>query len=693
MHGQKKTALGVTGLSLLFILLAAGCEQATSSDPESRGEGVLGRLYGVVVNSVTGQPFEGVEVALRGSAFKALTDTKGQYLIKDVPIGADYVLTYTKAPKEGEPNYRFHTKDDGTAVDPGQYKWAAPFFKYGALKAQLPQMLAEQSLGSGNGGSITMTFTNGIWVKEDGTAVQVTNGGVKDVKMNFTYRPGQGLSVTRLAPLTGGIKGTIKLFKAVYADAKNVKLDEAVPAANTEFWLKETGIGGNTYREPFKSAAEGVIVAEGLPVGVNMMFTTNGFVSDGYYYKSQAYVYNGVTNEFIAVPADFFATLKGQAQLEPVYLFAEPDYALVTAFTAGTSAAPLARDGSITLTFTKAIDPAAFSADLVYDNGPSASPSGTVPLLASWSGDYKTVTLKGGLASGASTEGFPYSANGGKPVGKLNISGKAADGSIIFAEDTNTAASVTGGLPVFTQEGLKATLDLAPTGIPTSRAVVSSSAVKLTFNKAVNPDTANFKWGTKNADYSFAPGNTSVFIWTDLLTTGTTGETLFWTVAAAADPFDDISGNSSEQFTKAPANRLLTLASTNIYANRTDSGPLSSSTEASFPLAGAITLTFTRAIPAGSKVQAALQKTNAPSSFTSSPLDVTVNWTSGAVVTITPAVHLDANSTYYLKLAISNGLEALFDGASLSGYNGTKLQWMSTARTAPSCSRRSRTTI
>ena len=43
MHRQKKTALGVTGLTLLFILLAAGlraagCEQTASTDTESRGE-------------------------------------------------------------------------------------------------------------------------------------------------------------------------------------------------------------------------------------------------------------------------------------------------------------------------------------------------------------------------------------------------------------------------------------------------------------------------------------------------------------------------------------------------------------------------------------------------------------------------------------------------------------------------------
>ncbi|MDR2482149.1 MAG: carboxypeptidase-like regulatory domain-containing protein, partial [Treponema sp.] len=111
MHGQKKTALGITGLSLLFILLAAGCEQATSSDPESRGEGVLGQLYGVVVDSVTGQPLEGVEIALRDSSFKALTDAKGAYLIKDVPPGLDYVLTYTKAGEDGKLLYRFHTVD------------------------------------------------------------------------------------------------------------------------------------------------------------------------------------------------------------------------------------------------------------------------------------------------------------------------------------------------------------------------------------------------------------------------------------------------------------------------------------------------------------------------------------------------------------------------------------------------------
>ena len=673
MQRQKKTALGVTGLTLLFILLAAGlltagCEQATDPDPVPRGEGVLGQLYGVVVDSVTGEPLEGVDVtvALRDPPLSAVTDAKGAYLIKDVPPGTNHTLIYTKA--GGAVKYRFHTVENVT-VDPEQYKKDDPFAEYDVLKGQLPALLLSEAVATA-GGTVNLSFTNGVWVTENGAGIQVADGVVTGVKLNYTYRFGQGLSVVRLAPLTGGIKGTIKLFKAVAdMDAlKSVKVQDAVPAASTEFWLKEEELNSKNTYGPFTTDATGLIDAKDLPVGTAMTLTTNGFfTSDGYFYKglSLPYIFDG--SAFTAIAADFFTPpQKGQAQLPPMYLFAEPDYALVTAFTAGTSAVPLAaRNGEITLEFTKAIDPATFKADLVYDNGPSSGPSGTVPLLATWITATK-VTLKGGQVSGGFIAGFPYSGNGSQPVGRLDISGKATDGSIIFAENGGDA---TKGLPVFTEEGLKAELDLAPTDIPPSRIAISGEAVKLTFNKAVDPNNASFKWGSNNADYKFADDKKSVFIWTDRLSTTGSGSTLFWVVCAAGDPRDVANSNTSETFTKAPVNQPLTLESTNIYNGRADRGPISSTTEANFPVNGNITLTFTRAIPTTAKVRAALKKSSVPSTFSDSLTLQSIAF-SGKTVTIDPFVDLEANGTYYLRLEITDGMETLFDDNSLSTYSG-----------------------
>jgi hypothetical protein len=121
----------------------------------------------VVVNSITGQPIEGVEAAIRGSTLYAVADAKGAYLIKDVLIGEDYVLTYTKAQQEGELKYRFHTKDNVT-VDPEQYKNDDPFAEYEALQGQLEALKLPGFPDAA--ANVTLTFPGGVWVKEDGTA-------------------------------------------------------------------------------------------------------------------------------------------------------------------------------------------------------------------------------------------------------------------------------------------------------------------------------------------------------------------------------------------------------------------------------------------------------------------------------------------------------------------------------------------
>jgi hypothetical protein len=130
---------------------------------------------------------------------------------------------------------------------------------------------------------------------------------------------------------------------------------------------------------------------------------------------------------------------------------------------------------------------------------------------------------------------------------------------------------------------------------------------------------------------------------------------------AKDDPFDmadnSEDGGISETFNKAPANRRLTLVSTSIYAKRTGGGAITSTTEANFPVAGPITLTFTQNIPAGSKVKAALG---------TSPLN-NVNQSISHEVKYSD-LRLQDDTDYYLALEIKYGTQTLFEIAGLNDY-------------------------
>jgi hypothetical protein len=117
----------------------------------------------------------------------------------------------------------------------------------------------------------------------------------------------------------------------------------------------------------------------------------------------------------------------------------------------------------------------------------------------------------------------------------------------------------------------------------------------------------------------------------------------------------------------------LKLASTNIYKAHTDSGGLvaniNGSTDGWFPAAGAIELTFTRAIPAGSTVKAALSRGSLTGPVTQSQsISLTVN-SSVTKVTIKPDLPLQEDTQYYLLLEIKNGTQPLFSQSDLNAYS------------------------
>jgi hypothetical protein len=690
MFSNRRMCGIAAGLLLAAVLVLAGCPEPTGSEAASAGRGVLGQISGVVFDKITAQPLEGVTVEIYGSSQRTTTDKGGAYLLKDVIPGADYSLSFSKD------GYRF-TVRTGVDVDATAYKTDDPFGEWEALQDQL-QALQDWATNSNvpvaPGDSWTYT-EGGVWIDGSGTAVTIQNDHgefkVVEIKMDYTYRKGIGIDLTGLTPLSGAIKGQIKLFKVTDGDKLNVAMADAVPIEKgIQVWLKEAALDidgdGNDDADvlygPVSTGDNGSFEFTGLPVETALTLVTNGFsTADGYSYTANAtaYVWDGTAAEFAqanALTALNTSKANQHTNVGDIYFFTAGNYALISESSTGSIAQPISRSGSIALSFSKPINPGTFSATLNYGNATIAD--GGVSLSAAWSADAKQVTLTANIPSTGIIPGFPYSDDGTLAVGALQISGKATDGSSIFADNTNSA---TVGIPVYTAEGVKLIgVDVAPASVPSSRAAaLTSQAVKLTFSKPLNTTTSKFNWNNNGlADFTFADGDATVYVWTDLLPDG--GADLVCDFTAKADPFDTGTktiGNGNE-FTKAPTQQKLILESTNIYDARLDLTQKVTG-EANFPVNGDIELKFSRVIPSTAVIRATLSTTqpNTISAATISPIAIAISGTGTNTLKINPASNLYGDHAYYLAVDITNGTEVIFSsvdaragtGYALNGYN------------------------
>jgi len=301
-------------VSMLFVLSA--CENPSGGGSSSRG--VLGQVTGVLYDTVTFKPVEGVTVKAGSKTVK--TDKNGYFLLKDVGVGTETIAFN----KDG---YRFTTRT--ITVDANLYKTTDPFMDVDALEKQL-EVLQEYYAKTkypeygGEGGSSylaaavdpTWTYQDGVWINGDGASVTVKNENgtfkVQEISLEYTYKVNIPLHTIGVVPLNGAITGIVNLVKAQYP-ATNLIWEDLITPINTgiDLWfvdetanvkdigaqldvLAYTGAGSNIptgltgaagVYGPFKTIAGGKFQATGLPAGVPLKVIFNGFTKDTYFYK------------------------------------------------------------------------------------------------------------------------------------------------------------------------------------------------------------------------------------------------------------------------------------------------------------------------------------------------------------------------------------------------------------------------
>jgi hypothetical protein len=705
---KRKIISGMTAAALLFVMALTGCKNPASGggnlpsvgiepEPEPELTGVLGQVSGIVFDSVTARPLADVAVGIN-SGICTRTDSTGTFKIADLPPGTYDIAYY----KDG---YRYQAQT--IQVDPAEYKTDDPFGEFQSLDAMLAALNTwVRRVPDGGGPASGWSYQDGIWVSGDGeTAVTVNpeTFEIRPVKLDYVYRKGINTVAQPLVPLTGAIRGRIRLVKTPFDgistdDLLNWKLANMTAVQqDVQVWLVDTAgytIGSasaspNITYGPVKTGANGSFQIAGVPVNTALGLRVGGFTQDGHYFApaGAAYSYdydsNGFTvTSFIAQNNGLAPNAEDQTYTDAgeVFLFAEGSYALVIDHKAGSPVAPLMPDGKITLTFSKQIDPATFTAALYAGSGGNfdSTTDTSLPLKPNWTANNTVVELIPAKVPGGYLKPvFPYSSVEAVPLGVIGLTGKAADGSRILASPDAGTGAADRGIPVYVTESLKylgmEIVDNSAGSI--SRAVArDSDVIKLNFNKALDPHNVTVTLGNRVPDYKV--GETSLYVFVDAL--AGTNQALSFTVVSASDSEDVCASPAGISFDKAQINRKLVLASLTgidyIWAGN-------AIIDSSFPInEGSITLTFTRDIPEGATVRAAMSKAALdvfPAknviSLDSTVVPINISW-GGSAVTVRPDVPLAYNTAYYMAIEIEKDREIIFGGDQIGDYGNMLLQ-------------------
>jgi hypothetical protein len=653
------------------MFLAAGCEDVTSSSNPSdsvnlSGSGTLYQLQGIVIDSVTGQPLSGVTVELDSSR-SVQTDAVGTFLIKDVIPD-----------NNGTNAYNLSVYKDGYAaiqqavpvLDVNQFFTDDPFNEIEVqteLLAAFNEWVTKQEIPQ-DGTSVTnngWTYSGGGTFNNNGGGSVTYNEAANQfewnlpLKVDYTYSYGVGISVVQLAPLIGGLTGKINV---VFAEKDADTHAAAAPIKDdVEVYVSFAGPPAKTYGPVLTK--DGVFSIEGLPATGAASIKTNGF------FQSDA---NGVEQFFDGIGSATFSissltttTVSGAAagtqtiaaapekfiaRVNDVYLFKATNIAFVASANVGTgkSGEFLAVTDPITLTFTKDIDAASFSAYLDANNSTTYTASNDYAFDAVWT-DTKSVTLTvrvnptTGVGAGYTYPHLPYGSSY-----NLLFSGKAADGSKIAKND----------LPVYTEPAL-ALIKTEVIASPPARvlAVSTGNAVKFTFSKAI-ADISSLGF----YEYNNTPAATKklyhkvdgaeVYVYIDgPLATGT-DRIGYQNIFAAGDPDDTLANanTGTGSLVSVAASTSVSLRATNLYKpdeerDFADKGTDPSGTEAYFSLGSNITLTLTNPLPAGATAYAYLSQAG-------TEVPIVINTSATGVITIDPTNNLVANRLYRIEIKI-----------------------------------------
>ena len=684
---QRKTLFssGMIVLAAFCLLFAVACDNDTTSGishspSQVATDGLVGHVEGVVFDSYTGQPLSGVTVEVDKKTTK--TGDNGYWYIGGLIPGDDG--------KAGGPGvgkivafslngYRFAAQEFNIDFY-NDYQELDPYNEYANVAEELTGVI----------NALYEAAKNGVTVDSNLFLVHNYKAGTK---YDRTY----SLGLIGLKPLIGSVKGKIKLVTIPYTDAQNIaftpidgkgRIIDIEDGVNV--WLYEgtphdvlftqngtpAGTTVAAYYGPSATKSGAFDFAQ-LPVQQSLSLATRGFKNGDYYFAPGAtsYRWNGTTFTTFALNASEQQPLKGGAvDVGDIYLFATANYALVVGAETGeaTLINPIKADGTvgtIELTFNKAINPAGFEASLYVD---AANSEGILAdtilslMVDEWSGDKKTVTLKPATRMGSfAAMRLPYSTNASLPIGRLGISGKAEDGSVIYAVATGT----TNGIPVYTAEGIKLIYwELNPTNF--GRAIVTTDEIMLQFNKEVHGINSRFGWDNATSTAAgFRLGNDKsiVYVKTDALLPGT-DKLLYYQAYSAVDS-DDVTGTGLSSIgiqLRKPSSVPLRVIETNLYTGIF--GDIPSATEPHFAVDGTITFKLNAAAPAGSRLEAKLYKDIIGG--LGNGLSLSQSEVSGETITIKPALPLEPGKQHWLRIEVIKEYETLLGASSVLGVEG-----------------------
>ena len=450
---------------MLALFVVVGCSNPTDGNEKDKPPvikeeitGMVAQISGVVYNTKTIQPIDGVQVELIGAEVPTVfTDSAGVYAFKNVKPGT-YTVAFAKT------GYQFRTKN--VYIDPNEYWKDDPYMEKDLLNKQLADMNAwrayqlalvqaqsqQQPLPPDLTGLNNLTTLDydwsyspdGVWVNgaKDGGDIAITinkedKGSnyepgeykfeITEVKKDsYKYSKAYSLYVTGMAPLSGAVKGSLRIFETPYSDTKNVTLDgyKDIPEGvevwlvdqdevNVGWGLKEgtgsTGaqpgyetdntntpvpVGAKGYYGPAKTGQGGTLFVDNLPVGVKLRLYISSFITvEGFYFKpsgsgdtatgatapdniTNLYEINYDGNKFDKVKPFPVQALDSGGELNAAYdiglyyLFTEGEFAYTIGKELGNSGIPIKADGKLELTFSQAINPAGFKAYLTFSNAP-----------------------------------------------------------------------------------------------------------------------------------------------------------------------------------------------------------------------------------------------------------------------------------------------------------------------------------
>lgn len=704
---MKKILWALLGAGLIFTFVACNNGTKPSDDENSNAakssktvnpdRGVYGLLTGIVVDSYTAAPVEGVTVSIDGTNYKFITKADGAYYFDKVPVG-EYNIIYSKD------GYRAYTTATPVVVNPTQFLDDDPFYKKTVIDALLEiadkvvdndKDFSSTELTNGTQGSSTINKTDADPATGDPATTEIVSkttsgtGTTEDNTFNFEwfvedidnyeYKYGIPCDLVKLVKLGATVKGKLvgyiphgsadgyENFENGTGYEQEITRGTTVALSGVTLYATVVDSGNANNAEldgdvwKTTSDASGNFEFRDLPVGTKMKIgftafdkTIEGvnysFLNSNVEYRDSDDV-NAADKNFVTLDATIYATEKDGDTLKEVVevnnvldissiyvkAVAPKPYVVETNGIAKGKAnpgigtgdkTPIAVTDSVTVTFNMEMDPTGFNA-FYTETAPAddaSSVTATERMLAEWSEDYKTVSLKR-----AKNDIFKYTA----------VDSKEPVGYIEFANATAKAHTSTGfeAIAIYTVEGIALAKENAVTYIAADKVPARAAlneldalpylgAVKLTFTKPIDKTAENkFKvyidtrlrttqsWKQIEASdiiYGKDADANSVYIKADGLEKASVAKIEY--KVFSTDPKDSI-----DNFTATDDNTIifrtsdsLVLASTNLYGeeenvyyNSLSTGDFGTKV---FKLTEDIKLTFTSDIPTGAKIVAELYK-------------------------------------------------------------------------------------